>query len=294
MKKNIFYSWQSDIQGNRNFIDKCIRKAIDELNGIDKYDMYVIERDTNGNSGSPDIKETVFSKIDKSDFFVADVTIINSESEGKKTPNPNVLIELGYAAKQLGWERIICILNDKYGKVDDLPFDIRSHRITCYSSEKEKKEIEKSIKSAIVNTVNIVKKKIGYERNTYLKIFRSDNIIEIVEEKFKEILTRKEFEKRFPYIKNNYSMEFIEYDYDEIIGDKVHFLFIIKIIDDCYSYEEYTNQDCSVFFEFTEIFKQINFKDNRVYSAFDLSPGYSPSGKYRDYECLMRNILNEL
>lgn len=35
--------------------------------------------------------------------------------------NPNVLIELGYASSKLGWDRILCIHNLMYGKIEDLP-----------------------------------------------------------------------------------------------------------------------------------------------------------------------------
>lgn len=63
----------------------------------------VIDRDTVGVSGSPDIGQTIFQKIDKAAVFVADVSIINAGSdEDRQTPNPNVLIELGYAMRAIG------------------------------------------------------------------------------------------------------------------------------------------------------------------------------------------------
>ena len=79
------------------------------------------DRDTQGVFGSPDIVETIFSKIDDCDIFVADVSAVTTypvlDSEGiptdriKATPNPNVLLELGYAVRVLGWENVICIMN---------------------------------------------------------------------------------------------------------------------------------------------------------------------------------------
>jgi hypothetical protein len=66
--------------------------------------------------------------------FVADVTLVGSiepgdgSGERKRTPNPNVLIELGYAVGTLGWERTILVMNTLYGPPEDLPFDLRHRR----------------------------------------------------------------------------------------------------------------------------------------------------------------------
>ena len=149
----VFFSWQSDLPNNKNrtFIEECLIKATKELKkDIDYHLDLNIDRDTLSKLGTPDITESIFDKIDKSSFFVADVSIINSKSRKyRKTPNPNVLTELGYAAKKLGWERIICVLNTEYGKVTDLPFDIRNRRILTYNFNDENKSIVKK------NVINI-------------------------------------------------------------------------------------------------------------------------------------------
>ena len=82
------------------------------------------DRDTFGLNGSPDITQTIFDKIDKSVLFVCDISIVSSQG-AKKTPNPNVLIELGYAVSKLGWEHIICLFDSNTGSIEDLPFDLR-------------------------------------------------------------------------------------------------------------------------------------------------------------------------
>src|SRR5690606_37281979 len=89
-------------------------------------------KDTENVTGSPDITDTIFEKIRECDVFVGDVTPIDTDERGNKIPNPNVLVELGYAASELGWDRIICVLNTAYGNIEDLPFDIRQNRITTY------------------------------------------------------------------------------------------------------------------------------------------------------------------
>ena len=72
-------------------------------------------------------------KINKSQIFIADVSIINYKSEhDKKTPNPNVLFELGYAIALLGEKNTICVFNSESGNIQDLPFDIRGLRIQPY------------------------------------------------------------------------------------------------------------------------------------------------------------------
>lgn len=115
----------------------------------------VIDRDTKSVIGTPDIVSTIFNKIDNCNIFVADVSFINPDFSGKKCPNPNVLIELGYAAKSLGWEKIICIFNSDYGKVEDLPFDLRFRRPISYqitdadNKNKDKKALTKVLKDAM-------------------------------------------------------------------------------------------------------------------------------------------------
>ncbi|GAB2832550.1 hypothetical protein GCM10027043_38640 [Ferruginibacter profundus] len=114
-----------------------------------------IDRDTKGISGTPDISDSIFSKIARSKIFVADISIINSDSKDRKCPNPNVMIELGYAARVLGWERIFCIYNLDYGNINDLPFDLRHRRPIQYSiqqtgKEKAKAEISKILTNSII------------------------------------------------------------------------------------------------------------------------------------------------
>jgi hypothetical protein len=86
------------------------------------------ESDTQGVPGSPNIVQTIFERIATCSTFVADLSFVATTSSGKKVPNPNVLIELGFAAKAIGWERTILVLNVAYGDAENLPFDILQHR----------------------------------------------------------------------------------------------------------------------------------------------------------------------
>ena len=47
-------------------------------------------------------------------------------------PNPNVLVELGYALGKLGEGKVVCVHNLVTGRVEDLPFDIRGRTVATY------------------------------------------------------------------------------------------------------------------------------------------------------------------
>jgi hypothetical protein len=78
--------------------------------------------------GSPAIAQTILEKIDQCSLFLCDVTFIARATNGRALPNPNVLIELGYAVARKGWERIICVMNEEYGGPSKLPFDLQHRR----------------------------------------------------------------------------------------------------------------------------------------------------------------------
>ncbi len=143
MEFKIFYSWQSDRPNstNRGFIQKALEQAAREIEQDDSISVEpVIDRDTQGVPGSPDIVDAILEKIDNCDIFACDVTLINQSTDSRLTPNPNVLIELGYALKRLGWNRIILISNTAFGEVEDLPFDLRMKRILTYSAREDEED----------------------------------------------------------------------------------------------------------------------------------------------------------
>lgn len=86
-----------------------------------------LDKDTKGVSGTPPIVETIFGKIDDCAVFVPDLTFVAQSVNGRKTPNPNVLIEYGWAQKSLGTPRIVALMNTAYGEpsAESLPFNMR-------------------------------------------------------------------------------------------------------------------------------------------------------------------------
>ena len=159
MKLKVFYSWQSDLPNktNRQFIQTCIEKALINIHENNKsISEYLIDSDSRDESGTPELASTIFSRIDQCDIFVADVSIINQNSQYRKVCNPNVLIELGYASSKLGWEKILCVYNLTYGQIEDLPFDIRHRKPLTYNADNKllTKVLTTQIQSIIDNHIS--------------------------------------------------------------------------------------------------------------------------------------------
>ena len=137
----VFYSWQSDLPETRGVIQWALYKATKNLNrDLDLDEPLRVDQDTEGVAGWPDITSALFDKIDQCEVFVADITPINGpNSDFRITPNPNVLLELGYAlATGFGRTRIICVINTHYlpnGDLGKLPFDLRGSRPVQFTLE---------------------------------------------------------------------------------------------------------------------------------------------------------------
>jgi hypothetical protein len=67
-------------------------------------------------------------------MVIADLSFVGTtipedpNKQKKRMPNANVLLELGYAAAKVGWERIILVLNTAFGESEELPFDLIHRR----------------------------------------------------------------------------------------------------------------------------------------------------------------------
>ncbi len=134
----VFWSWQNDVAPSRcrHFIREALAEAVQAVGrelGLEDAERPELDHDTRNEPGMVDIAATILRKISESAVFVADVTPLTRYTNGKALPNPNVLIELGWALQKPGWERIIAVLNTADGwSVNDLPFDIRHRRIVLY------------------------------------------------------------------------------------------------------------------------------------------------------------------
>lgn len=213
MSKTIFYSWQSDLDGKINnfFIRDCLKKALKQINKEAEIEVS-LDKDTQNTTGSPDIVDTILRKIRACDIFVCDVSIVNQRNviqrivNVRKMPNPNVLIELGYAVKTLGWDRVICVVNTGFCKVEDLPFDIRNNRISTYSlkSISNKKSAEKQL----VDTFSSALKSILDNYETILTAFNIDDNLshdKLLFKQFDEISSQTQLFDSIDFLVNHLS-----------------------------------------------------------------------------------------
>lgn len=164
MKVTVFYSWQSDKRSaaNRTFIQVALEAAAAELRDDRSIIVEpVVDRDTLSVPGSPDIGATIFKKIDASGVFVADVTIVD-DGAYRPTPNPNVLIELGYALKSLGGQKVVLVQNLAFGGPELLPFDLRQKRVLTYKSPEnaqsradERRRLQATLREALTLILSV-------------------------------------------------------------------------------------------------------------------------------------------
>src|SRR5436190_7681052 len=136
-KTTVFYSWQSDTPSNlnRGFIQKALENAIEilktdanvepALRGLD----VSLDKDTQGVHDSQPIADTILNKIGECSAFVADLTFVG-QTVSRYHPNPNVLIEYGYALCRHGHGRLVEVMNTSFGDPNEttLPFDLKHQR----------------------------------------------------------------------------------------------------------------------------------------------------------------------
>jgi hypothetical protein len=164
----VFYSWQSDLPeaANLKLIRNALSQAANVINADHGLNLHVmIDEATREVPGSPNIADSIFTKIRESDVFVCDLSKVaempNEAGAVRKYCNPNAALELGYAVRVLGWNRIIIVFNEGYGVVpDDLPFDARGHRTSTYRCKAELDEKGKpsaTCQSQISNSTGILR-----------------------------------------------------------------------------------------------------------------------------------------
>lgn len=134
-KFTIFFSWQSDLKGNKKIIKDSLLAECQKQKEKNGYQLEIDEA-TRNLPGSPKIEDAILEKIASADIFVCDITPIASCGR-KLMPNSNVIFELGFALHALGEKRVILLA--KYGDwdVNDMPFDFNHRRIGMFSSAKD-------------------------------------------------------------------------------------------------------------------------------------------------------------
>ena len=127
----VFYSWQSDTPSstNRSFVEKALNGALMRLHSDAELESALrdteieLDKDTKGVAGSPPIVETILRKIEECAVFVADLTFVarslaglaNTAGAPRLVPNPNVLIEYGFALRCHSHAAVVGVMNTVFG-----------------------------------------------------------------------------------------------------------------------------------------------------------------------------------
>ena len=168
----VFYCWQDHLDKKlhrfliRDAINGAIKRVQDEL--PDEADCVLRQdSDTSGRAGSVEIADTILQKISSSSIIIGDVTPVLFHEIGYGYPNPNVMLEIGFGARAIGWNRVICVYNAVNAKgnikPESLPFDIRHRRLTPYSCRDAsgKAQSMKDLEGKLVVSLRAVLQEIG-------------------------------------------------------------------------------------------------------------------------------------
>lgn len=192
MVYKIFFAFQMDTDDkfNKGFIQSAIELAIERF----KKEGITIKLDFGfrGTPGTPLLIEEMLKKSYESDMVLVDLTFTSSKNwfnakkwsafgkelrildipNEKRSSNPNVLLETGYAWAQKGYYRTLAIMNEAFGKPEELSVDLKGFRygITFnlsednYNNRKAEREnlsanLYKAIKDSIASEASYQREK---------------------------------------------------------------------------------------------------------------------------------------
>lgn len=144
----LFFSWQSDIKRNHENIRDALVMACDTIKKEGEFNIKYTES-TWERSGSPIIEKIVMEKAKDCDIFVADLTPIATTTQ-KSLPNPNVMLELGFAKSSLVDDAILLLYTGCI-KTETMPFDINHQRMSRFSKSAITDYVRAMAKTAIKN-----------------------------------------------------------------------------------------------------------------------------------------------
>lgn len=149
MKKlKLFFSWQSDVNGNHEKIRDALILACETILQEGEYNIQYTES-TWGRSGSPIIESVVMEKAKDCDMFVADLTPV-VYTQNKSLPNPNVMLELGVAKASM-MDDVILLLYSGDIDTNRMPFDINHQRLSRFSKTKITDYVRLMAQTAVKN-----------------------------------------------------------------------------------------------------------------------------------------------
>jgi len=150
----VFYAWQSDSleRLNRHLIRFALNLAARNISDDPAIGVRVrIDADTEGVLGHIPVTDTILKKIAVCDAFVPDLTFVAVTEAGKIVPNPNVMLEYGYALRAKSHSVMIPVMNAAYGPADKLPFDMGhlrhplQYELPATATNAERRAVRKSL-----------------------------------------------------------------------------------------------------------------------------------------------------
>jgi hypothetical protein len=167
---SMFYSWQSDADPDTNweFIRCALDVAVEEIKQRKGFDIPVVDSGMERVGGTPEVATIMFDKIRGAAIFVGDLSLVGEIKQHgnrttKKTANPNVLMEMAYAGAKLGWQRVICVMNQHFARAEKLPVDIRNRRWPVrYRMPPDEKANAEEIKAKLAEDLKVAIEAIMY------------------------------------------------------------------------------------------------------------------------------------
>lgn len=184
MAYKVFFSFQMDTEDKygKGFIQTAIEIAIQKLK--DESIEVTLDFGFRKTPGTPLLIDEMLKKSTESDMVIVDLTFTSAKEwldaelldeddthswfgvlKGKRklSPNPNVLLETGYAWAKKGTYRTLAVMNDAFGTPEDLPVDLEGFRWgitynlneTNYNTRKAvRKELANNLYNAIKDAIN--------------------------------------------------------------------------------------------------------------------------------------------
>lgn len=120
---NVFYAYSN----NRTETEMTYNKVCEKIDNI------IIDVCNNDNNNSHQLLNKIKNHIKSADIFVCDITPDHISIDNKSLPNPNAMIELGYALQYFENSNIILLLNEKISKI--VPSMLSGFELLYYNSD---------------------------------------------------------------------------------------------------------------------------------------------------------------
>jgi hypothetical protein len=161
----VFYAWQSDTlqRDNRFLIRLALGAAAKRISDDVALGVRVrIDSDTEGVLGQPPVTDTILGKIETCDVFAPDFTFVATTEGGKLVPNPNVMLEYGYALRARGYPIMMPMMNTAHGPPEKLPFDMghlrhpMQYRLEPTAKKAERRAVWKDLSDKFENVLRLM------------------------------------------------------------------------------------------------------------------------------------------